>query len=188
MTKGRAADSAARPFYVFCARTGGLYFAAITAGCGTAPRSPPRWYRGGCRDGRRRHRALWARNSMSLLLEDAVEVCRDAHIRRQLLDGGDGSVGSLRVVHLIDVHHAHGLADGAGSARRPPPCCTPGPPAAGWRRPTPWGVSYRALRPWAMLWTMPRPTLEKPMPAMYWPRAIPSRPSGVFCTAPRSCG
>ena len=28
---------------------------------------------------------------------------------------------------------------------------------------------------------MPRPTLEKPMPAMYWPRAMPSRPSGVFC-------
>ena len=50
---------------------------------------------------------------------------------------------------------------------------------------TPWGVSYRAERPWAMEWTTPRPTLEKPMPAMYWPRAMPSRPSGVFSTAPR---
>ena len=36
-----------------------------------------------------------------------------------------------------------------------------------------------------MLCTMPRPTLEKPMPAMYWPSAMPSRPSGVFSTAPR---
>ena len=32
---------------------------------------------------------------------------------------------------------------------------------------------------------MPRPTLENPMPAMYWPRAIPSRPSCVLATAPR---
>ena len=34
--------------------------------------------------------------------------------------------------------------------------------------------------------TMPRPTFEKPMPAMYWPSAMPSRPSSVPATAPRS--
>ena len=28
----------------------------VTAGCGTARRSPPRWCRGGCRDGRRRRK------------------------------------------------------------------------------------------------------------------------------------
>ena len=28
----------------------------LTAGCGTARRSPPRWCRGGCRDGRRRRK------------------------------------------------------------------------------------------------------------------------------------
>ena len=32
---------------------------------------------------------------------------------------------------------------------------------------------------------MPRPTLEKPIPAMYWPSAMPSLPSGVLATAPR---
>ena len=33
---------------------------------------------------------------------------------------------------------------------------------------------------WAIEWTMPRPTLEKPMPAMYWPRAMPFAALGVF--------
>ena len=50
---------------------------------------------------------------------------------------------------------------------------------------TPCGVSYSALRPWAMECTMPRPTFEKPMPAIYWPRAMPSRPSGSSFTAVR---
>ena len=48
----------------------------------------------------------------------------------------------------------------------------------------PCGVSYKAPRGCAIECTIPRPTLEKPMPATYCPSAIPSRPSGVFSTAP----
>ena len=51
---------------------------------------------------------------------------------------------------------------------------------------TPCGVSYSAPSGCAMECTIPRPTLEKPMPAMYWPSAMPARPSGVFATAARS--
>jgi len=50
---------------------------------------------------------------------------------------------------------------------------------------TPCGVSYTAPRLWAMLCTMPSPTLEKPCPAIYWASAMPSRPAGVFSTAAR---
>ena len=49
---------------------------------------------------------------------------------------------------------------------------------------TPWGVSYSAPKGCAIECTMPRPTLENPMPATYWPSAIPSLPSGVLSTAP----
>ena len=49
---------------------------------------------------------------------------------------------------------------------------------------TPWGVSYKAPSGWAIEWTNPKPTLENPIPATYWPKAIPSLPSGVFSTAP----
>ena len=52
---------------------------------------------------------------------------------------------------------------------------------------TPWGVSYKAPSGCAIEWTIPNPTLENPIPAMYWPNAIPSLPSFVFSTAPLKC-
>ena len=48
-----------------------------------------------------------------LFLQDALQVCGDAHIRAQLLDSGDGGIGGLDIVHLVDALHAHGLADRA---------------------------------------------------------------------------
>ena len=47
-----------------------------------------------------------------LFLQDAVQVCGDAHVSAQLLDSGDGGICGLCVVHLVDALHAHGLADG----------------------------------------------------------------------------
>ena len=42
-----------------------------------------------------------------------MQICGDAHVCAQLLDGGDGCIGGFHIVHLIDAHNAHGLADGA---------------------------------------------------------------------------
>ena len=50
---------------------------------------------------------------------------------------------------------------------------------------TPCGVSYTAPSVCAMECTMPRPTLLKPMPATYWPSAMPSKPSASPATAAR---
>ena len=50
---------------------------------------------------------------------------------------------------------------------------------------TPCGVSYTAPRECAMECTMPRPTFEKPCPAMYCARAMPSRPSASPATDAR---
>ena len=50
---------------------------------------------------------------------------------------------------------------------------------------TPCGVSYTAPSAWAMLCTMPRPTFEKPCPAMYCASAMPSRPSASPATDAR---
>ena len=47
-----------------------------------------------------------------LFLQDAVQVCGDAHVSAQLLDSGDGGICGLGVVHLVDALHAHSLADG----------------------------------------------------------------------------
>ena len=48
-----------------------------------------------------------------LVLDDLLEVGGDAHVGAQLLDGGDGGLGGVLVVHAVDVGDLHGLANGA---------------------------------------------------------------------------
>ena len=42
-----------------------------------------------------------------------MQICGDAHVCAQLLDGGDGSISGLHIVHLVDAHNAHSLAHSA---------------------------------------------------------------------------
>ena len=40
-----------------------------------------------------------------------MQVCRDANIGAQLLDGCDGCISGFGIIHLVNAGHAHSLAD-----------------------------------------------------------------------------
>ena len=53
-----------------------------------------------------------------LFLQDAMQVCGDANIGAQLLDGCDGCISGFGIIHLVNAGHAHSLADCAVTLAR----------------------------------------------------------------------